>query len=191
MNDGTVIKGQHFQHDEIVGRVCRPVHESNAQDGPRPYIKCDSDCTFCAKEKQMGRDSQFDDNNLIPEKEFRAPKLVKDRGPRINTTRFPLENCTGTTQQFPPRTINIVPLGSPETQPGPFQGQGEAVDPQSETKEEHSYFERDLTLLINKYSMENQSNTPDFILAEYLRGCLNAFSFAVRHREQWYGRKTF
>jgi len=40
-------------------------------------------------------------------------------------------------------------------------------------------FERELEQLINRHSEENQSNTPDFILAIYLRGCLNAFNHAT------------
>ena len=49
-------------------------------------------------------------------------------------------------------------------------------------------FEKELAWLINKYSVENESNTPDFILAQYLRGCLAAFTIASQQREQWYGR---
>lgn len=46
----------------------------------------------------------------------------------------------------------------------------------------------DLTHLINRYSRENESNTPDFILAQYLEGCLAAFTTATQQRETWYGR---
>lgn len=49
-------------------------------------------------------------------------------------------------------------------------------------------FRIELEQLINRYSMENGSNTPDFILAGYLCECLSAFDFAVRAREDWYGR---
>ena len=49
-------------------------------------------------------------------------------------------------------------------------------------------FREELTYLINRYSKENGSNTPDFILAEYLDGCLNAFDSAVENRSKWYGR---
>ena len=35
-------------------------------------------------------------------------------------------------------------------------------------------FERELESLINRFSKENDSNTPDFILAQYLLGCLQA-----------------
>jgi hypothetical protein len=49
-------------------------------------------------------------------------------------------------------------------------------------------FEKELERLINKHSQENQSNTPDFILASYIRGCLDAFNIAVQQRETWYGR---
>ena len=40
-------------------------------------------------------------------------------------------------------------------------------------------FEQELTSLINKYSMENGSNTPDFILANYLQDCLRIFNVTV------------
>ena len=48
-------------------------------------------------------------------------------------------------------------------------------------------FQHDLESLINKHSIEGGSNTPDFILAEYLRQCLDAFDLVVRRRDQWYG----
>lgn len=40
---------------------------------------------------------------------------------------------------------------------------------------------------INRVSGENGSNTPDFILAEYLVSCLAAFDRAIHARERWYG----
>lgn len=49
-----------------------------------------------------------------------------------------------------------------------------------------SKFATELTALINKYSLENNSNTPDFILANYLVNCLNAFNLASIGREKWY-----
>ena len=50
-------------------------------------------------------------------------------------------------------------------------------------------FRQELAALINKYSLENLSDTPDFILGEYLQGCLAAFNVATRKREKWYGRE--
>lgn len=41
---------------------------------------------------------------------------------------------------------------------------------------------------INCMSMENGSNTPDFLLAEYLCDCLETFDRAVIMRDKWYGR---
>lgn len=49
-------------------------------------------------------------------------------------------------------------------------------------------FEEALENLINVYSIENESNTPDFILASYLRDCLDAFNDANRLREKWYDK---
>jgi len=45
----------------------------------------------------------------------------------------------------------------------------------------------DLTHLLNAHSRDNESNTPDFILADYMMRCLVAFEVAVGLREQWYG----
>ena len=39
---------------------------------------------------------------------------------------------------------------------------------------------------INKLSLENLSDTPDWILAEYLRGCLEHFSTIVKMRDSYY-----
>jgi hypothetical protein len=43
-----------------------------------------------------------------------------------------------------------------------------------------------LSSLINSYSKENGSNTPDFVLAEYLEGCLKDFDAATNQRTNWY-----
>ena len=49
-------------------------------------------------------------------------------------------------------------------------------------------FRKALEMVINCYSMENGSHSPDFLLAQYLFDCLAAFDKAVMHREAWYGR---
>jgi len=49
-------------------------------------------------------------------------------------------------------------------------------------------FVKELEHLINRCSQENASNTPDFILAQYMKSCLDAFDTAVQQRETWYGR---
>lgn len=49
-----------------------------------------------------------------------------------------------------------------------------------------SCFEGELCSLINKFSKENDSNTPDFILRNYLVECLNAFNKATNRRTDWY-----
>lgn len=51
-----------------------------------------------------------------------------------------------------------------------------------------SPLERELAALLNKYSAENESNTPDFILARYMMSCLDAFEVALNGRARWYGR---
>jgi hypothetical protein len=51
-------------------------------------------------------------------------------------------------------------------------------------------FEQELTVLINRHSVENGSDTPDFILAAYIEGCLELFARAAKARDGWYGHKT-
>lgn len=47
---------------------------------------------------------------------------------------------------------------------------------------------KDIAEALNRACAENESNTPDFILAAYLIKALEAFDLAVRQRERWYGR---
>lgn len=46
----------------------------------------------------------------------------------------------------------------------------------------------DIEHAINCNSAENGSDTPDFLLAEFLTDCLAAYDKAVTAREKWYGR---
>lgn len=52
-----------------------------------------------------------------------------------------------------------------------------------------SKFRKELETLINSHSLENASNTPDFILAEYLENCLKAFDYAILQRTSWYRKE--
>ncbi len=38
--------------------------------------------------------------------------------------------------------------------------------------------QQDLTELLNRHHEEHKSNTPDFVLAQYLLACLDAFNVA-------------
>jgi hypothetical protein len=51
-------------------------------------------------------------------------------------------------------------------------------------------FRKELEALINRHSKENGSDTPDFILAEYLNDCLAAYDKAVTRRTKWYAPPT-
>jgi hypothetical protein len=53
-------------------------------------------------------------------------------------------------------------------------------------------FKKELKSLINKYSLENRSNTPDYLIADYLFHCLLAFETATNRRDERYGdRKEY
>jgi hypothetical protein len=47
-------------------------------------------------------------------------------------------------------------------------------------------FEEKLKGLINEYCKENDSSTPDFILANYLKGCLNLYNDTIQARDKWW-----
>lgn len=47
-------------------------------------------------------------------------------------------------------------------------------------------FRAELEALINRHSKENCSDTPDFILADYMADCLDAYNKAVTRRSEWY-----
>ena len=44
--------------------------------------------------------------------------------------------------------------------------------------------------LINDYSKENESDTPDYILAKYLENCLDTFNEAVNERREWHSTEN-
>lgn len=54
--------------------------------------------------------------------------------------------------------------------------------------DQHHTFRRQLGALLNTHSKENGSDTPDWILADYLVDCLNVLDKAVSAREKWYAR---
>ena len=60
---------------------------------------------------------------------------------------------------------------------------------QQERKDSSCEFRKELKSLINRYSRENASNTPDHILMNFMWGCLCAFDQGTRARDNWYGVK--
>jgi hypothetical protein len=154
-------------------------------------------------------------------------KLVKDKGPRIDTTRLnpkDFQNVNGAwewneaKQTYvsvpmdmvePPRLGLLVEEEDnipcqeekghytfPNHKAGPvttavFDKEDNHTEPDQDARPSLTEFERSLKNMLNKYSMENDSNTPDFILAEYMHACLMSFNIATRAREHWYGRRVF
>lgn len=51
---------------------------------------------------------------------------------------------------------------------------------------EPTAFGKELRALINKHSLENKSDTPDFLLAEYLVKVLKAFNYTTVQRTVFY-----
>jgi hypothetical protein len=55
---------------------------------------------------------------------------------------------------------------------------------------EETEFGKELEALLNKYSKENMSNTPDGILASFLEDCMNVWTIHVDMLDRHYGRKN-
>lgn len=50
-----------------------------------------------------------------------------------------------------------------------------------------SDFEKELVSLINSHSLENDSDTPDFLLGCYLMHCLATWNDVTKARDKWFG----
>jgi len=60
-----------------------------------------------------------------------------------------------------------------------------------EFHEKQEAFRKELAGLLNRHSMENGSNTPDYLLADYLIACLRGLDSAIRMRDGHYGYRQF
>lgn len=56
------------------------------------------------------------------------------------------------------------------------------TDPVSDRKSPGPSFKSELAQLIHKWSMDSRSDTPDYILAGFLRGCLHCWDTAISQR---------
>jgi hypothetical protein len=75
-----------------------------------------------------------------------------------------------------------------ETNPETTESEAGAGCPASPCSGDAPDFITELRELLNRRSMENGSDTPDFILTQYLTDCLRAWNRATKRREDWYGR---
>lgn len=64
----------------------------------------------------------------------------------------------------------------------------EELTPEEEAalQEHEAKFTSELASLINRYSLEKTSGTPDYILAEYLTDCLESYNKTVVDRDKWH-----
>lgn len=49
-------------------------------------------------------------------------------------------------------------------------------------------FRQELEVLINKHSIDNECEIPDWILATYLTSSVKQFAAAVKAREKWFNK---
>ena len=45
----------------------------------------------------------------------------------------------------------------------------------------------DLTMFVNQHCMENDCDTPDFIIAEMMYGVYKQYCEAIKKRDRWFG----
>lgn len=94
---------------------------------------------------------------------------------RLQPPPEPQQIYMGMGGDVPGGKFNPVPTGLPRTP-------GECVKGSNVASE----FEKELSQLINRYSLENETNVPDFIVANYLIRCLEAFRHTVQWTHNWY-----
>lgn len=63
----------------------------------------------------------------------------------------------------------------------------ESIFVSSDETKWHRTLAGDIRRSLNYHTVENESGTPDFILAHYLLQCLNAFQEATKSRAEWRG----
>lgn len=56
------------------------------------------------------------------------------------------------------------------------------------TKEKQAELEREFAAVVNRHSLENDSGTPDFIIAKHLVWCLLDFNATIKARAEWYSK---
>ena len=78
----------------------------------------------------------------------------------------------------------LIPIE--ELEPG--QGLGVGLTTKDEFDEEQ--FKKDIQSVINRHSVDNLCDTPDFILAEFVDNVLGSFAITVKARDLWLGRTT-
>lgn len=49
--------------------------------------------------------------------------------------------------------------------------------------------EKDIEVLMNQYNVDTMTDTPDFILAEYLMTCLRNYLVTKANTEEWFGKR--
>lgn len=55
-----------------------------------------------------------------------------------------------------------------------------------EKRQDYQEIVRDIAHVVNKYSLEQESQTPDYILAEYMLKSLSDLNRLMRDRDYWY-----
>ena len=55
-----------------------------------------------------------------------------------------------------------------------------------EERQDYHEIVRDIAHVVNKYSLEQESQTPDYILAEYMLKSLSDLNRLMRSRDYWY-----
>jgi len=63
----------------------------------------------------------------------------------------------------------------------------DSFGPEAESPAPATTLRREIANVLNRFSAENGSNTPDHLLTEFIFGCLSAWNATTLARDRWYG----
>jgi hypothetical protein len=113
-------------------------------------------------------------------------KAVRVLGEHLPNGKWRIDSI----EELPPGALGEDdPIAAPLDYRGERIGKGKPIgeDHPAHPMARYSRFSTALEILINSHSMENASDTPDFLLAAFLVETLQAWDRAVSRRSEWYG----
>jgi hypothetical protein len=130
--------------------------------------------------------------NAIAVSELRAlVKFVETEAPPLNCGNNSGHAYWGELRKrvvdFALRRIMVIDITGGKQVGGPVKVDPSVFCTRPETLMPIPEFEQELRALLNRKSKERGSNTPDYVLADFLCRCLEAFDRATRERERWHG----
>jgi hypothetical protein len=122
--------------------------------------------------------------------DFRWFQIVNE-APDTQAARLAANTAIDRTQlAIDKRIAALTKASEQEPECPPFEGDPkDCAFPSDNPMTKDDQLVREIAEVLNRHNAEATSNTPDFILAEYLVRCLAAWNVASNARESWYGTR--